>query len=194
MPRPTPGRARSGSSVSTSSRTGLSRRELLCSGGALLGGLALAPRALFADQVPGVSAEASAALDKSRLVYISPLHPDGAESRCHAEVWFFIDRGDIVIGTDRERWKARALTRGWDRARLWVGDFGPVARAAEQMRKAPNFEARAQFDTERGTFDRLLASFAKRYSSEWSKWGPRFEKSYADGSRVLIRYAPVISR
>ena len=41
------------------------------------------------------------------------------------------------------------------------------------------------------TWSRLMAAFSKRYAEEWGKWGPRFERGRADGSRVLIRYTPI---
>ncbi|MBW2280660.1 MAG: hypothetical protein JRG76_00205 [Deltaproteobacteria bacterium] len=169
--------------------TWLTRRELIVGGGALIGGLALAPR-LRAEGVK-LSEPTLAALGESPIVYVSPLHPDGGESKCHGEVWFFVDGGDVVVGVDRERWKARALKKGWDRARIWAGDFGPVAKAGDKYRSAPQFEARGSIDAEPATFDRLMQAYAKKYADEWEKWGPRFQKSYADGSRVLIRYNPV---
>ena len=171
----------------TSSR--LTRRELIVGGGVLLGGLALAPRPRAQD---GKLSEATRkALEESQLVYVSPLHPDGAESKCHGEVWFFVDGGDVIVGSDKERWKVRALKKGWDRARIWAGDFGPVDKAGDKYRSAPQFEARGSLDAEPATFDRLMQAYSKKYADGWGKWGPRFQKSYADGSRVLIRYAPV---
>jgi len=167
----------------------LTRRELIVAGGALIGGLALAP-ALHA-QGAKLSKSTLAALGESRIVYLSPLHPDGAESTCHGEVWFFVDGGDVIVGVDRERWKVRALKKGWDRARIWAADFGPVAEAGDKYRSAPQFEARGSFDAEPATFERLMQAYAKKYAEGWGKWGPRFQKSYADGSRVLIRYTPV---
>jgi len=167
----------------------ISRRQLIVGGGALLAGAALAPR-LRAQDAP-LSAGTRAALEKSPLVYVSPLHPDGSESECHGEVWFFVDGGDVVLGTDRERWKARAVQKGWDRARIWVGDFGPVAKAGNTYREAPQFDAQARIDTDPAVFARLMEAFGRKYADGWGKWGPRFQKSYDDGTRVLIRYAPV---
>ena len=69
-----------------------------------------------------------AALKQSGLVYISPLRADGSESTCHGEVWFAWLDGSVVIITGRDRWKARAVARGLDGARLWVGDHGPWKR------------------------------------------------------------------
>jgi len=130
------------------------------------------------------------ALETSPLVYVSPLLAGGAESSCHGEVWFFVDEGSVVIVTAADGWKAKAVRQGRGEARLWVGDFGPVGRAGDRYRKAPNFVADAEIISDRATFDRLLESFAKRYPDGWGKWKPRFEKGFADGSRVMIRYSP----
>lgn len=172
----------------------LRRRDLLKGASA---GLALAawPLRGFSEAAPAPRLEPDRAtreaLGSSPLVYISPLRSDGSESRCHGEVWFFEDAGDVVIGTDPGRWKGRAVAAGLDRARIWVGDFGRVTRAGERFREAPTFVAKASLDPDPATFGRLLARFATKYADEWGKWGPRFERSYADGSRVLIRYRPV---
>lgn len=132
-----------------------------------------------------------AALAASPLVYVSPLRSDGGESACHGEVWYFVDAGSVVIFTATDRWKARAVRRGLDRARLWVGDFGPVGRAQDRFRRAPSFLARAAIETDRAVFERLMERYAKRYADEWGKWGPRFRKGWDDGSRVMIRYTPI---
>ncbi len=167
-----------------------SRRQLIVGGGALLVGATLAPRLRAQDGVT-LSETARSALERSRLVYVSPLRPDGSESSCHGEVWFFVDGGDVVVGTDRKRWKVRAVEKGWDQARIWVGDFGPVGKAGNRYRDAPQFDGRAWLDADPATFARLMESFAERYSEEWGKWGPRFQQSYDDGPRVLIRYSPI---
>ena len=165
----------------------LTRRELLVAGACALGAAALWPRGARAE---GESAWLQAA-KKSSLVYVSPLLADGSESRCHGEVWFFVDGGDVVLATATKTWKARALGLGRDRARVWVGDFGPYSGASEKVAKAPNAVTTAKLDNDRAVFDRLLAAFAEKYADEWGKWKPRFESSYADGSRVVIRYTPV---
>ena len=180
--------------------SGITRRGLIGAAGAGLA-WAVLPFTAGADEgARGVSESGSGfspsegarrALASSPLVYVSPLRSDGRESRCHGEVWFFEDAGDVVIGTGRDRWKGRAVAAGLDRARVWVGDFGPVSRAGDRYRAAPTFLTRASLDTDPATFERLLARFASKYADEWGKWGPRFEKSYADGSRILIRYAPI---
>lgn len=131
------------------------------------------------------------ALDESPLVYVSPLKSNGAESRCHGEVWFFHDRGDVVLATGRNAWKSRALRKDLDRARIWVGDFGPVGSAGDRYRKAPSFLARASFDEDAATFRRLLDAYGKKYPDEWDRWKPRFERSYEQGSRLVIRYTPI---
>jgi hypothetical protein len=167
------------------------RREFLWAGtAALAGGAWLLARGSRAADPPELPEITRRALEKSPLVYISPLRPSGRESSCHGEVWFFEDRGDVVIITGNDAWKARALRQGWAEARLWVGDFGPVSSAGEKFRGAPEFRARASLDPDPAVFERLLASYARKYADSWQKWEPRFRKGHAEGSRVLIRYSP----
>jgi hypothetical protein len=130
-------------------------------------------------------------MQQSPLVYVSPLRASGQESSCHGEVWFFEDRGDVVLATGKDAWKTRALRKGWDTARIWVGDFGPVSRAGEKFRSAPEFRARAALDADPAVFDRLLAGFTKKYPEFQSKWESRFKQGYRDRSRVVIRYTPI---
>jgi hypothetical protein len=153
--------------------------------------LLLPPRFARAEEEWKLPAETLQAFQSSRLVYISPLKGEGGESRCHGEVWFFWDRDAVVIGTGRDTWKARAVSRGLDRARIWVGDFGRGQKGPEgPFRQGPTFLARAARDTDPATFERLFDAFAQRYPDEWDKWGPRFRGGYTDGSRILIRYKP----
>lgn len=169
----------------------VTRRELLA-GGAALGALALLPRSLrAADAKFELPKATQLALGKSKLVYVSPLRSDGRESTCHGEVWYFWDRGAVVIGTATRGWKTRAVKGARDKARIWVGDYGPYSSASEKLVSAPTFLANAAVDTDKETFARLLASYATRYADEWPKWKPRFESSYEDGSRTVIRYTPI---
>jgi hypothetical protein len=162
---------------------GLTRRALLAGAGLALGALALLPRRLrAADAKFQVGQTTLDALAKAKLVHVSPLKADGHESRCHAEVWYFWDTDAVVIGTATSGWKVRAPKGGKDKARIWVGDYGS---------SAPTFLAKATIDADPATFDRLLASYAVRYADEWGKWKPRFESSYKDGSRTVVRYTPI---
>jgi hypothetical protein len=130
------------------------------------------------------------ALGRSPLVYVSPLRSDGSESTCHGEVWFVRDGADVVVVTASERWKAKSVAAGLQRARLWVGDYGVWTRSEGKFREGPTFEATASFEKGAAARARVLASYGEKYPDEWDKWGPRFRKGLADGSRVMIRYVP----
>jgi hypothetical protein len=145
------------------------------------------PRRALADETAPRGA-LQAALAASPLVYVSPLGKDGSESTCHGEVWFVAEGGDVLVVTAAERWKAKAIAAGRDRARLWVGDFGVWTRADGKWRSAPRFDATAAFEKDAAARERALQAFGKKYPGEWSKWGPRFRDGLADGTRVLIRY------
>jgi hypothetical protein len=166
------------------------RRFLGASLAVLLWPLARPPRAKSATLDP----ESIRALDSSPLVYISPLRSDGAESRCHGEVWFAWIDGAVVINTAADRWKARSLRKGLDRARIWVGDFGRVKGmlgANEAFRKGPSFDARADIVNDTAILDRLLEQYESKYPAEIGKWRGPMRSGVADGSRVLIRYRPL---
>ena len=163
---------------------GIDRRGFLCGSLALL----VAPAALAR------AAELEQALEKSGFVYVSPLLADGSESTCHGEVWFGWIDGAVVINTSKETWKARALERGLDRARIWVGDHGRWKRLLGSNRaflQAPSFEARAERRKDDALLDRLLAIYERKYPGEIAKWRDRMRNGHADGSRILIRYTPV---
>lgn len=167
----------------------VSRRSFLRGAALAAGALAFPGTARFASayELPGAATDA---IGKSTLVYVSPLRSSGAESTCHGEVWFVADAGDLMVVTSVDRWKAEAIGRGLDRARLWVGDHGVWKRAGSEFKRSPSFVASASLDRDATRRARVLTSFGKKYPDEWDKWGPRFRKGLEDESRVLIRYAP----
>jgi len=133
-------------------------------------------------------------LESSPFVYISPLKSDGKESSCHAEVWFAWLDDSIVITVAADRWKATALRRGLDRARIWVGPHGRwktmVGGRNEDFLDAPNFIARAERvgKEDKTLIDRLLGVYEKKYPEEIGRWRDGMRSGNADGSRILIRY------
>ncbi len=170
-----------------------SRREFLAGAAAIGASLSL-PHPLRADSAAkpergaGIDEATRAALAASTLVYISPLRTGGNESRCHAEVWFVLDGDEVLVVTEPKRWRAAAIGKGLDEARLWVGDFGVWKRSNGKYKSAPSYDARARIDSDRSAHTRALESFGAKYTAGWSKWGPRFREGLASGERVLIRY------
>jgi hypothetical protein len=164
----------------------ITRRTFLAAAAAGTAGLLL-PRAARADHHEALAA----AMAASPLVYVSPLKKDGSESTCHGEVWFVADGKDALVVTAHDRWKAKSVASGLDRARLWVGDFGVWKSADGKWKTAPTFDARVAVVTDAAARDKALALFGKKYPAEWEKWGPRFKDGLADGTRVLLRYTSI---
>ena len=164
----------------------ISRRTLLKLSGAALATCA-APFRLSAASIADATAKA---LGTSNVIYITPLKQDGSESTCHAEVWFVYDSGAIYVVTSSEAWRARAVGLGLTQARMWVGEFGTWKSAKEAYRKAPQLSASGSLIDDAAAHVQALALFGKKYSSEWSDWGPKFKNGLADGSRVMLRYTP----
>ena len=156
----------------------------------LAGSLAFPLRVRAADAF-SLPSETVAALESSPLVYVSPIKSDGGESSCHGEVWYSLDGTDVELATAKDTWKTRAVRKGLDRARIWVGDFGQARSADGPFRKGPSFLAHASVDEDPATFERLMSAYGSRYPDGWDKWEPRFRSGYGDGSRILIRYRPV---
>ena len=158
----------------------------------ILAGISLAPafpllsRAAWADE----AATAADKLNTSRLVYLTPIKSNGEESRCKAEIWFAHDAGNVYVVTPPDAWRAEAVRRGLNRARIWVGDFGVWTRSNGAFRDAPEFMATALIETDAEVHARILGAMGGKYADTgWSRWGPRFHEGLVDGSRVMIRYA-----
>ncbi len=178
------GRAGVGHLIDRRTFLGVSVGLLLWPGGALA-----APRRLAA-----LADALTEALEGSPFVYVSPLRSDGSESRCHGEVWYAWLDGAVVLNTASDTWKARALARGLDRARIWVGDYGrwkgSLGSRSDAFRQGPGFLARAQSSRDAALVERLLEVYARKYPDEIGAWRERMRQGVADGSRVLIRYRP----
>ena len=166
----------------------IDRRAFL--GGSL--GFLLAPAALVRASEPSASLEQ--ALETSGLAYISPLLKDGSESTCHAEIWFAWLDGAVVVTTATDRWRARAVAKGLDRARIWVGDHGRWKQLVghnEEFRRAPHFDARAEVVKDEALMERMLADFARKYPAEIGRWRDKMRSGFHDGTRKVIRYMPL---
>jgi len=178
-------KTRTSISSSSARATGLSRRTFLAGSALALAGLSL-PRF---TRAAGPEA-ALAAAEKSPLIYVSPLKGDGAESSCHAEVWFIKEGSDLLVVTDAKRWRAACIAKGLDRARIWVGDYGVWKRSGGAYRNGPSLDARAVLDRDTASHAKALEVFGQKYADEWGRWGPRFRNGLASGERVMIRYSP----
>jgi len=172
----------------------LSRRAFL-RGAAMLSGAVWLPASLARSRDAGfrVSGATRAAIETSKLIYLTPIRSDGSESACHAEVWFCPDGADLLVVTKAGLWRSEAVKRGRDRARIWVGDFGVWKRSNGAFRNAPSFLAQAEHvSSDAKAVERTLKAMSAKYAEEgWSTYGPRFKEGLADGSRVLLRYRPI---
>jgi hypothetical protein len=167
----------------------LNRREALRLTAAAVCGALLPPRLLAAepeDDAPALDD----ALEKSDLIYVTPLHADGRESTCQAEIWFVAEGHDAYVVTASDAWRARAVEKGLSRARVWVGDVGVWSRSDGAYRELPQLEMQAALVTDAAEHARVLKVFGGKYTLEWVIWGRRFRNGLADGSRVMLHYRP----
>ncbi len=166
----------------------MTRRRFVANSFVFGTGIAAVPHNVaWADAKPD---DLSKAINESPLVYVSPLRKGGAESQCHAEVWFVADGGDLLVVTEAKRWRAEAIGKGLGSARLWVGDFGVWKKSKGRYREAPGCDASARLEKDPAVHERALQAFGTKYASAWGSWGPRFKKGLASGERVMIRYTP----
>jgi hypothetical protein len=168
----------------------LNRRQVLVLGASALAGAVL-PSRLLAAEASEKRSTLDAALEESDLIYLTPLHSDGRESTCQAEVWFVADGHDAYVVTASDAWRARAVRSGLSRTRAWVGDVGVWSQADGAYRDLPTADLRGSLVTAPAEHARVLALFGAKYSLEWVMWGPRFRNGLADGSRVMLRYQPL---
>ena len=168
---------------------GITRRELIELGAASLAALAWPLRASAA-----LGPDVTGLLERSGFVYVSPLKSDGSESRCHGEVWYGWLDAEVVLITSRTGWKARALARGLERTRIWVGDHGRTGRAlgsGDAFRQGPSFEARGRKASDATLLERLMTTYRRKYPKEIGSWESRMRSGFESGERSLVRYTPV---
>ncbi len=166
----------------------LSRRTFL-EGAVAASGALLLPRWARSEEA-ALSQAARKGIAESPLIYVSPLRGDGSESACHGEVWFVADGTDLLVVTTEDRWRAVAVTRGLESARIWVGDFGPWKKS-DQFKSGPSFVAKvALVSKDAPEVERALNAFGAKYPDDWENYGPRFRNGMKDGSRVMLRYRP----
>lgn len=173
---------------------GLARRTFLRGAAAALLLPLVRPAAALAAP-PALPDTTVRLLETSPFVYVSPLRRDGAESTCHGEVWYAWIDGGVVLITAKSSWKARASASGRTGARIWVGDHGRWKNAlggvSEAFRQGPRFDAQVRRVEDRVLFDRLLATYEKKYPLEIERWRDRFREGFASGERWILRYEPV---
>ena len=134
--------------------------------------------------------DAETGLATSGLIYVTPLKSSGEESRCKAEIWFAYHDGACFVVTPPDAWRARAVSRGLTRARLWVGEFGIWTDADDAFRQAPELMATASLETDPTVHATVLEIMGGKYADDgWRRWGPQFRAGLQDGARVMVRYA-----
>ena len=161
----------------------MTTRRTFVVGAALASAWPILHRVAWAD-------DAATGLTTSKLIYLTPLKSDGAESRCKAEIWFAYHDGACFVVTPPDAWRAQAVTQGLTKARIWVGEFGIWTDADDAFRQAPELMATASIETDAGVQAAVLEAMGGKYGDDgWRRWGPRFREGLSDGSRVMIRYA-----
>lgn len=160
----------------------MNRRRLLQAGATAVTAACINPL-VFAKNSPAVDA-----LDKSALIYLTPILSNGNESQCHGEVWFVHHDNEIFVVTQTTAWRAEAIRKGLTEAAIWIGEFGAWTRAKDKYRSAPYLRIDGRLEEDEQVHAQLLTLFGKKYSKEWGSWGPRFQQGLAEGSRVMLRY------
>lgn len=127
-------------------------------------------------------------IQKSPLIYLTPLGRDGTFSQCQAEIWYVEVAGQLMVCTNTESWRARAITLGRRLTKIWVGDVGVWKAGSSKHLSLPGFEAEGSYITDPSTIDLALEAFGDKYPLQWLLWKGRFKKGLKDGSRVMLGY------
>jgi hypothetical protein len=123
-------------------------------------------------------AELTRALETSRYVYIATARKTGGYG-APAEIWFMYDQGAVWVASPPTTWRVKRIRAGRRTARIAVG-----------AKDGPSFTATGSLVRDPAVYERLFATFAKKYPEGWRQYESRFRAGLNDGSRVLIRYAP----
>jgi hypothetical protein len=125
-----------------------------------------------------LSAEMQKQLGESKYVYIQSQRKNGEFSK-PAEIWFFVHDGSVYVGSKKTSWRARRIAAGRTAAKIHV-----------LTADGPSFDATGEIVKDPAAWNLLYETYAKKYAEGWSTYEKNFRDGAADGSRVLIRYAP----
>jgi len=145
--------------------------------------------ALVAPALAGMRADPAAAgvltpevereLARSTYVYIATQRKDGMLGS-PAEIWFMWDQGAVWVASPPTTWRVKRIRHGRALAQIAVG-----------TRYGPAFTAKGALVRDPAAYERLCATYAKKYPDGWPKFEARFRDGLKDGSRVLVRYEPI---
>lgn len=146
---------------------------LVClAGGLLVLGLS------YPASAGGMSAEVQTALDTSTYVYIQSERKSG-DFGSKAEIWFLHHDGAVWVGTPATTYRVKRIQAGRAKAKIWVGS-----------RDGPVFDAVGSLEQDEDVLQLMYRTFAEKYPDGWLTYEDGFRSGFADGSRVLVRYAP----
>lgn len=123
-----------------------------------------------------LSTELERALTQRAYVYVATERKDGTFGT-PAEIWFMWDQGSVWMASPATSWRAKRIRAGRTKARIAVGS-----------KDGPTLTATGSFVRDPAAYERLYATFAKKYPDGWPKYEARFREGLKDGSRVLMRY------
>ena len=142
---------------------------------------------VFADS------KVNSATKDSDLIYLSPIKSDGTESSCQAEVWFVQNGKDMYVCTSTSSWRTRAIAKGLNRARVWVGDLGSWKSTNGKYKDLPSLEVEASLVSDTNVQQEALTLFGDKYPLGWVVYESRFRNGLANGSRSMLRCSPLAS-
>ncbi len=119
------------------------------------------------------------ALERSPYVYIATERKNGGFGTA-AEIWFMWHDGAVWMASPPTTWRAKRIKAGRTSARIAVG-----------TKDGPSFTATGSFVRDPAAYERLFATYAKKYPDGWRRYETSFRDGLKNGSRVLMRYEPV---
>jgi hypothetical protein len=121
------------------------------------------------------------ALASSPYVYIATERKGGGFGS-PAEIWFMWDQGAVWVASPPTTWRAKRIRAGRTAARIAVGS-----------KDGPSFAAKGSFVRDPAVYEKLYATYARKYPDGWPRYEARFRDGLKDGTRVLMRYEPVVT-
>jgi hypothetical protein len=126
----------------------------------------------------GLTPELTKALDDAKYVYIQSERKSGDLGK-PAEIWFFVEKGIVYVGTRPTSYRVRRIQGGRTKARIAVGSTG-----------GPAFDATGAIVKDKALEERMMAAFATKYPDGWARYADGFRDGFKSGDRVLVAYTP----